>query len=160
MQRDTARDKKTEAQGDFSTLSGCAGNPRQNCKLNSAPPSLGAAPWLLDRGSHHSDPHWGGAKTNSHVHSAHKMRKLSMGTDGHTGPNAFLSIICCCGSEMIILQFSFILELPIQCLIESFETSEGWAPTLHLWEMHVQTLADNRMCERILFRLLYVCVCK
>lgn len=68
-----------------------------------------------------------------------------MGTDGHTGPRAFISVICCRDLEMIILQFSFILELPIQCLIESFETSEGWAPALHLWEMHVQTLADNRM---------------
>lgn len=90
-----------------------------------APPSLSPVLWPLDRSSHRSNSHRADAKTNSHVHSAHKTQKLSMGTDGHTGPNAFISIICCCGSEMIILQFSFILELPIQCLIESFETSEG-----------------------------------
>lgn len=39
-------------------------------------------------------PGHGGAKTNSHVHSPHKTRELSMGTDGHTGPRAFISVIC------------------------------------------------------------------
>lgn len=36
----------------------------------------------------------GDAKNNPHVHSPRKMQQLSMGTDGHTGPNAFISIIC------------------------------------------------------------------
>lgn len=117
--------QETEAQGNCSTLPDFTRSQWQNRKLNSVPLSLGLVLWPLDRSSHHSDLHWGNAKPNSYVHSAHKTWKLSMGTDGHTGPNAFISIICCRGSEVIMLQFSFILELPIQCLIESFETSEG-----------------------------------
>lgn len=39
----------------------------------------------------------------------------------------------------MIFHFSFNLELSIQCMMQSFEPSENWVPTLHLGEMHVQT---------------------
>lgn len=116
---------RKQALGDLGKLNQAAQEASDNWNLNSVPPRLSAVCLTDECRSKGSNSHQGDAKANCYIHSARKTRKLSMGMDGHTGPNAFISIICCCCLESVVLQFSFILELPSQCLAESFQTSEA-----------------------------------